>query len=57
MPGNGTASADAPEQQDAARSGRDQGDGAPFPAVAPVNPEMFGSDLTTEGNYPSGGSR
>src|SRR5262249_11976889 len=42
--GNGTASADAPEQQDAARSGRDQGDGAPFPAVAPVNPEM--SDLT-----------
>src|SRR5215470_3314526 len=39
MPGDGTAFADAPEQQDAARSGRDQGD--PFPAVAPVNPEML----------------
>src|SRR6516164_1941425 len=52
MPGNGTASADAPEQQDAARSGRDQGDGAPFPAVAPVNPEMFGSDLTCSRTTP-----
>src|SRR6516225_9178924 len=35
-PGNGTASADAPEQQDAARSGRDQGDGArPSPRSPP----------------------
>jgi hypothetical protein len=52
MAGNGTASADAPEQQDAARSGRDQGDGAPFPAFAPVNPEMFGNDLTSSPNTP-----
>jgi len=52
MPGNGTASADAPEQHDVARSGRDQGGGAPFPAVAPVNPEMFGSDLTCSRNTP-----
>jgi hypothetical protein len=36
MLGNGMASADALEQQDAARSGRDQQNGrAPFPAFAP----------------------
>jgi hypothetical protein len=52
MPGTGTASADAPEQQDAARSGRDQGDGAPLPRSPPVNPEMFGSDSDMLPKYP-----
>jgi hypothetical protein len=44
MPGNGAASA--------ARRGAvgPRLDGAPFPAVAPVNPEVFGSDLTCSRN-------